>query len=263
MKRYLIFLYGLICYVLFFGTFLYAICFIGGIFVSKTIDSGTAGPVGQAIFIDALLLGLFAIQHSVMARPAFKRWWTKIVPKSMERSTYVLFSSLALILLFWQWQPIGGVIWSVQAYWAQVLIRAIFACGWFILLTGTFMISHVHLFGLQQVYENLQKKPVSNPKFMQPGYYKYIRHPLMLGFIIGFWATPIMTTGHLLFAAAATGYILVALQLEERDLVHYFGEKYLEYKRRVPMFIPFTKGAKSEDETILGVAEQQRERESI
>ncbi len=241
MKRILIFLYGLICYVLFFGAFLYAICFIGGIIVPKTIDSGVAGPVGQAIFIDALLLGLFAIQHSVMARPAFKKGWTKIVPKSMERSTYVLFSSLVLILLFWQWQPISGVIWSVQVHWAQVLLRAIFACGWFILLTGTFMISHAHLFGLQQVYENLRKKPISNPKFLQPGYYKYIRHPLMLGFIIGFWATPVMTTGHLLFAAAATGYILIALQLEEKDLIHYFGEQYLDYKRRVPMFIPFTK----------------------
>ncbi|HKI46649.1 MAG TPA: isoprenylcysteine carboxylmethyltransferase family protein [Balneolales bacterium] len=250
MKRFLIFLYGIICYALFFGVFLYAIGFIGGIVVPKTIDSGTTGPVGRAILINALLLGVFAIQHSVMARPAFKRWWTTIVPKSMERSTYVLFSSLALILLFWQWQPIGGVLWSVQIHWAQILLRAIFAFGWFILLTGTFMISHAHLFGLQQIYENLLNKPVSNPKFMQPGYYKYIRHPLMLGFIIGFWATPVMTTGHLLFAAAATGYILVALQLEERDLIHFFGEQYLDYKRRVPMFIPFTKGKTIGDEQV-------------
>jgi len=241
---------------MFFCVFLYAIFFIGGGIVPKTIDSGTAGPVAQAILIDALLLGVFAVQHSVMARPGFKKWWTRIVPKSMERSTYVLFSSLALFLLFWQWQPIGGVIWSVQAHWAQILLRAIFACGWFILLTGTFMISHAHLFGLQQVYENLQNKPISNPKFMQPGYYRYIRHPLMLGFIIGFWATPLMTTGHLLFAASATGYILIALQLEERDLVHFFGEKYLEYKRRVQMLIPFSKGRSIGEEQEVNFSEQ-------
>lgn len=256
MKRILIYLYGLLCYVLFFAVFLYAICFIGGFFVPKTIDSGEAGPVGRALLINALLLGLFAIQHSVMARPGFKRWWTKIVPKSMERSTYVLFSSLVLILLFWQWHPVAGVVWNIHAQWAQVAIRALFAIGWFILLTSTFMISHAQLFGLQQVYENLKKKPVSNPRFMQPGYYKYIRHPLMLGFIIGFWAAPVMTIGHLFFAALASGYILVALQLEERDLIHYFGEKYLDYKERVPMLIPFTKSRMVSEEESVRLSDQ-------
>lgn len=257
MKRALIFLYGLICYVMFLATFLYAIGFIGDIFVPKTIDSGAAGPIGMAIVIDAVLLTIFALQHSVMARPEFKKWWTRFIPKSMERSTFVLFANLALVLLYWQWRPIPAVVWSVQSHWAQILIRAIYAAGWFILLTGTFMISHAHLFGLKQVYEKLTKKEVSAPQFMQPGYYKYIRHPLMLGFIISFWAAPVMTVGHLLFAAASTGYILVALQLEERDLIKFFGEKYIEYKKRVPMFIPFTKSnPESSDESTVSLSEQ-------
>lgn len=248
MKKVLIFLYGIICYVMFLGTFLYAVFFIADLIVPKTIDSGTAGAFGQSLLIDAILLSIFAIQHTGMARPAFKKWWTRVIPKHMERSTYVLLANLSLILLFWKWRPMPDVIWSVGSQWGQAVIWALFVAGWFILLTGTFMINHFHLFGLKQVYEGLQNKQLSSPKFMSPGYYKYIRHPLMLGFIIGFWATPEMTLGHLIFSIAATGYILVALKFEEHDLITYHGDTYIEYKKRVPMLIPFSKSNKARDD---------------
>jgi len=223
MKRLLAFIHGIICYVIFFATFLYAIAFIANIYVPKTIDNGHSGALVTSIIIDALLLGIFVIQHSVMARPGFKKWWIKIVPKSIERSTYVLFSSLALILLFWQWRPLSDLVWNVQADVRRTTLWTLSGLGWFIVLTSTYMISHWHLFGLKQVADNLKGKEISNPEFQINGYYHFVRHPLMLGFIIAFWATPTMTIGHLLFAGAATGYILIALQLEERDLIHYFG----------------------------------------
>lgn len=244
MKRFLIFLYGIICYVMFLCTFLYAVFFLAGILVPKTIDSGTTAAFGYSLIIDLILLSIFAVQHTTMARPAFKRRWTRIIPKHMERSTYVLFTNLVLILLFWQWRPIPNVVWNVTSQWGQIILWALFVMGWFIVLTSTFLISHTHLFGLQQVSEAVKGKPVSAPKFMSPGYYKYIRHPLMLGFLISFWAFPKMSLGHLIFSAAASGYILVALRFEEHDLIEYFGQKYIDYKRRVPMLIPFTKSNK-------------------
>lgn len=249
MKRFFAFIYGVICYVIFLVTFLYAIAFIANIqipnYVPKTIDTGTSGPLTMSIVIDMVLLGIFALQHSIMARPGFKKWWINIVPKSVERSTYVLFSSLALILLFWQWRPITGPIWEVQAQTARLVLWSLYGLGMFIVLSATYMISHWHLFGLKQVTDNLKGNELSNPKFQINGYYHFVRHPLMLGFIIAFWAAPTMTVGHLLFAAAATGYILIALQLEEKDLIHYFGDKYLDYKKRVPGLIPVRFGGRN------------------
>jgi len=256
MKRLLAFMYGIFCYLIFLVTFLYAIAFIANIYVPKTIDHGISGTLIPSIIIDTLLLGVFAIQHSVMARPGFKKWWTNIVPKSIERSTYVLFASLALVLLFWQWRPLPDLIWNVQADGWQMTLWILSGLGWFIVLTGTYMISHWHLFGLKQVTENLKGKELSNPKFKINGYYHFVRHPLMLGFIIAFWATPTMTLGHLLFAAASTGYILIALQLEERDLIRYFGAKYLNYKERVPGLIPVRFGSNTNiDETSVNTYE--------
>ena len=238
MQRKLAFVYGAANYVLFLMVFLYAIGFVGDLIVPKTIDSGTTGPLAVSLAIDALLLGVFALQHSGMARPGFKRWWTKVIPKPIERSTYVLLSNLALVLLYWQWRPLPTVAWDVSASWGQWLVRGLFALGWFIVLTATFMISHRHLFGLQQVSEFMRQKPVSDPKFMTPGYYRYIRHPIMAGFLIAFWATPHMSVGHLVFALAVTGYILIAVQLEQHDLVQRFGERYRSYMRQVPGFLP-------------------------
>jgi len=238
MGRIIAFLYGLVSYLIFLGSFLYAIAFIGDFWAPKTINSGETGSLITAIIIDAILLSLFAIQHSGMARPAFKRWWTKIIPKPVERSTYVLFASLILILMFWQWRPLNMVIWDIQAQAARATIWSFYGVGWFIVLSGTHMISHAHLFGLKQVYEHLTGEKPSGPKFMKPGYYKFVRHPLMLGFFIAFWATPAMTLGHLLFSFATTGYILIALRFEEHDLIKQFGEKYRKYREEVPMFIP-------------------------
>lgn len=226
---------------MFLATSLYAVFFISDILVPKTIDSGAKGTFATSLVIDLVLVIIFAIQHTIMARPAFKRIWTRAIPKAMERSTYVLFSNLALILLFWQWRPMRGVVWSVNSSWGQLVLWGLFLAGWFIMLTGSFMISHTDLFGLKQAADALENKPNISPEFMTPGYYKYIRHPLMLGFIISFWSTPFMTVGHLLLAALATGYILVALKFEEHDLITYHGGKYIEYKKNVPMLIPFTK----------------------
>ncbi|MFP3854897.1 MAG: methanethiol S-methyltransferase [Anaerolineales bacterium] len=238
MRQKLTLIYGGAAYLLFLGAFLYAIGFVGNLLVPKSIDSGIAGATGQAIIVNLLLLGLFGLQHSGMARPAFKRWWTKIIPKSIERSTYVLFASLTLVLLFWQWRPLPAVLWDVQIQWLRVLLWALFGLGWGIVLAATFMISHTHLFGLKQVYDHAQGKEQAGPKFQTPGLYRYLRHPLMLGFFIAFWSTPRMTVGHLLFSAVTTGYILIAVQLEERDLMHRFGERYRRYRQQVPMFFP-------------------------
>jgi len=239
-KRIAFFAYGVVCYAIFFGTFLYAIGFIGGFGVPRTLDGERSGPLPAAVAIDAGLLALFALQHSIMARDWFKEAWTRIVPKPLERSTYVLFSSAALILLFWQWRPLGGVIWSVENDTARIALRALFAFGWALLLLSTFLINHFDLFGLRQVWLFLTGKPYTSLRFATPGPYKVVRHPLYVGWLFAFWMTPVMSSAHLLFAALATGYILVAIQFEERDLVRHHGE-YADYRKRVPMLVPFTK----------------------
>jgi protein-S-isoprenylcysteine O-methyltransferase Ste14 len=239
MKRVLSFVYGLVNYVLFLGVFLYAIAFVGDFWVPKTINSG--GPTGAfwtSLLINTGLLGLFAVQHSGMARPGFKQWWTDIVPEPIERSTYVLFSNAVLLLLFWQWRPLTDVMWQVEVAWGQSVLWGLFGVGWTLVLVATFMISHAHLFGLKQVHEHLQGEDLSPPEFQVTGLYQYVRHPLNLGFLIAFWATPEMTLGHLVFALATTGYIFIAMVLEERDLIARFGARYRRYRERVPMIVP-------------------------
>jgi protein-S-isoprenylcysteine O-methyltransferase Ste14 len=232
------FTYGTVCYAIFFGTFLYAIGWIGNVLVPKSIDSTPQVPLGQALFVNILLLGMFAVQHSVMARQGFKRWWTRFVPEPVERSTYVLLSSLALLLLFWQWQPMGGVVWDVQNPIGRAVLHSAFSFGWLLVLATTFLINHFDLFGLRQVWfyaRNRQYQPLG---FATPGPYRWVRHPLYVGWLFAFWATPTMTLAHLLFAIAITAYILVAIQLEERDLVNIHGRAYAEYRRRIPMLVP-------------------------
>ena len=240
MKRWLIFLYGVLSYAIFFGTFLYAIGFVGNLGVPKSIDSVRETSLPMALLINAGLLGLFAIQHSVMARPAFKRWWTRIIAKEAERSTYTLLSSLALIALFAFWEPIGGVVWHVESTVGQALLYAGFAFGWLLVLVSTFLINHFDLFGLRQVWLQLRRRPYTPLPFKTPVLYRYVRHPLYVGWFFAFWCTPTMTVAHLVFAIATTAYILIAIQLEERDLVAEHAE-YAQYRKRVPMLVPFTK----------------------
>ncbi len=241
MKKTVSLCYGTVCYLIFFGTFLYAIGFVGNIIVPKTIDSKPQVPLMTAIFIDAALLLVFALQHSIMARPAFKRWWTKIIPGQLERSTYVLLASLCLMLMMWQWQPIGGVIWSINSEAVKMVLLVTFLAGWGIVLISTFLINHFDLFGLRQVWLYFQGKPYAALPFRVPIFYRFVRHPLYLGFLVAFWSTPVMTVAHLLFAVLTTGYILTAIQLEEKDLQEHFGNKYSSYKKRVPMIIPIGK----------------------
>jgi len=231
-------LYGVVAYAIFFVTFLYAIGFVGDLLVPKTIDSGTAAPVAEALITNALLLGLFAVQHSAMARPAFKRWWTRFVAPAVERSTYVLFASLALVLLFSLWRPLPTVIWSLHSGPVFVALWVVFVLGWATVLLSTFMINHFDLFGLRQVWAYRARKEIPPSDFRTPLFYKVVRHPLYLGFILAFWATPVMTQGHLLFALATTAYILIAIQLEERDLLAAFGAQYHDYRTRVGMLSP-------------------------
>ncbi|PXW98871.1 methanethiol S-methyltransferase [Mycolicibacterium moriokaense] len=238
MTRLLTIGYGAVCYVCFLAAFLYAIGFVGNIVVPRSIDHGIDAPVVQALVVNVLLLGLFAVQHSVMARPVFKRWWTRLVPTTVERSTYVLLSSLALVVLFWQWRTMPAVIWDVTWQPGRVGLWTLFALGWATVLLSTFMINHFDLFGLRQVYLAWRGTPYPSPDFRISLLYRVVRHPIMLGFIVAFWATPTMTAGHLLFAVATTAYILIAIQLEEHDLTAALGDQYGDYRRRVPMLIP-------------------------
>jgi protein-S-isoprenylcysteine O-methyltransferase Ste14 len=231
-------LYGSVCYLVFLGSFVYSIGFVGNLIVPKTIDSGPSVPLPAALVIDLALLGLFAVQHSVMARPGFKAVWTRIVPRSVERSTYVLISSLLLALICWQWQAIPAVVWEVSSPAPHALLLALFALGWLIVLLSTFMINHFDLFGLRQVYLRMRGRDYTPLSFTQRALYRFVRHPIMLGFIIAFWATPHMSIGHLVFAIATTGYILIGIAFEERDLMKYHGAEYGAYRARVPMLFP-------------------------
>jgi protein-S-isoprenylcysteine O-methyltransferase Ste14 len=237
-QRLIVFTYGVLCYAVFLATFLYAVGFVGNVLVPTTLDGPAVGSLLSDLAVDLGLLLGFAFQHSVMARPAFKRWWTQFVPETAERSTYVLASSLALIALFAFWRPLGGEIWSVGGAGAGALY-GLCAFGWSLVLASTFMINHFDLFGLRQVWLQLRGAPYTHIGFRTPGPYKLVRHPLYVGWLFAFWATPVMTAAHLVFALATTGYILIAIQLEERDLVASLGEDYRSYRRRVPMLIPF------------------------
>jgi len=233
-------LYGLVVYVFFLATFVYAIGFVGNLpLLPKTIDSGATAPLVEILAVNLGLLSLFAIQHSVMARRGFKRWWTKVIPESVERSTFVLAATAVLALLLWQWRPLAEpVVWSVTDPIGRLVLQAVFWIGWGVLLISTFLINHFELFGLRQVWANLRGQALPAPVFHTPLFYRHVRHPIYLGFVLGFWATPQMTAGHLLFAAASTGYILIGIWFEERDLVAQFGQRYEAYRRQVGMLVP-------------------------
>lgn len=238
MTRFFALGYGVVCYLVFIAVFLYSIGFVGDLVVPRTVDHGLTASLTEAVVVNVLLLGLFAAQHSVMARPAFKRWWTRLVPTAVERSTYVLIASLVLALVFWQWRPIPTVVWDVTWLPGQILLWVLFGLGWVTVLVSTFLINHFDLFGLRQVYLASRGKPYTHLGFSTSMLYRAVRHPIMLGFIVAFWATPTMTAGHLLFAVGTTGYILIAIRLEEHDLSADLGDQYLDYRNRVPMLVP-------------------------
>lgn len=246
MLRWSVLLYGIIAYLIFLASFLYAAGFVGGFLVPKSIDSGSTGATAPALLINLCLLSLFAVQHSVMARPAFKRWWTQIIPPAVERSTYVLASSLILFLLFWLWEPLPAVVWQVTQPWAVGALWAAFGIGWLIVLISTFLINHFDLFGLRQVFLYFAGQSYTPVPFRTPWLYRVVRHPIMLGFLIAFWSIPTMTQGHLLFAAVVTAYVLIALRLEERDLLAHYGETYSAYQRQVRMLLPLPIGGGSD-----------------
>jgi methanethiol S-methyltransferase len=241
MKKMFSVLYGAVCYCAFLGTILYAIGFAGNLFVPKTIDGEPQVELLDAILTNISLLLLFGLQHSIMARPAFKSWWTTIIPAHLERSTYVLLSSVCLALMMWHWEPVGGIIWSVKSEAAKNVLMVVYLFGWMVAFASTFLINHFDLFGLRQVWLYATGKPYTHLPFGTPLLYKVVRHPLYFGFLIAFWATPVMTVTHLLFAILTTCYMLIAIPLEEKDLVEGFGETYQAYKKWVPMIVPFTK----------------------
>lgn len=242
MKRLLAMIYGAVVYGFFFATFCYAIGFVGNVAVPKSIDTGTTSSLALAVVINLLLLNLFAAQHSIMARPAFKRWWTRFVPKPVERATFVLFASLVLALLLWQWQPIATPVWQVTNPVGAGVLQGVFLLGWTTVLVSTFLINHFELFGLAQVYAFFRGKQLPAPRFHTPALYRWVRHPIYLGFLLAFWATPSMTAGHLLFAIGTTGYILLGIFLEERDLIAEFGDQYRRYRASVGMLLPWPRG---------------------
>jgi len=243
LARSIAFLYGVFAYILFLGTILYAIGFVSNLVVPKTLETGTAGPLAEALIVNLVLMSIFALQHSVMARKQFKQWWTQFVPKAVERSTYVLLSNLALILLMWQWRPMPAVVWHIGDPQIAMAVTGVSLVGWVIVFTSTFLINHFELFGLHQVTTDLAGRTIPAPRFRTPLYYKFVRHPLYLGFIIAFWAAPTMTAGHLLFAAVTTASIFVGILLEERDLIDLFGDDYRRYKKRVSMLVPWRRSA--------------------
>ncbi len=238
MKRWLFFIYGVACYLLFLGTFAYMAGFVGGFEVPKTIETPSALPLAGAVAVNLLLIGLFSVQHSVMARPAFKRFWTRIVPQAIERSTYVLASNAVTILLMAGWQGIDLTVWNVQDTRARTVLWILFAIGWLLVPTVTLLLNHFDLFGLRQVWLHLQGREYKSFEFRVPSFYKHVRHPLYVGWAMAFWMTPTMTVGHLMFASMMTIYMMGAALIEERDLIAHFGEQYREYRRRVPMFVP-------------------------
>jgi len=243
MSRLIALVYGMVCYAFFFVTFLYAIAFVEDFPVPRTIDAGLRAPMTDALIINMVLMALFAIQHSVMARPQFKAWWTQFVPKPVERSTYVLLATALLALLCWQWRPIPAVVWHVSDPLAAALLTGVSVLGFLIVLSSSFLINHFELFGVHQVMNNLTGRQMPTPRFYTPLFYKFVRHPLYLGFIIAFWVAPTMTAGHLLFAAVTTAYIFIGMLLEERDLVDLFGDDYRRYRQRVAMIVPWRRAS--------------------
>jgi protein-S-isoprenylcysteine O-methyltransferase Ste14 len=248
-RRIAVFVYGVVCYMAALATFAYLAAFLENFAVPRSIDSAPQSPLWIALLVDLCLLVLFGVQHSVMARPTFKAMWTKVVPQAAERSTYVLFSSVAMFLLFWQWQPIGGVIWNIENAYGRITLYVLYALGWVTVLVTTFLINHFDLFGLRQVALQLIGRPYTALRFRTPGPYKLVRHPLYVGWLMVFWATPEMTAAHLLFALGLTTYILIAIQYEERDLVKMHRE-YAEYRRRVPMMVPIGAPSQSPDNKL-------------